>query len=203
MHHITKIENLESILESKSLKARNFVEKNFADTANDDIINKRKDVNGKNLNDYVPFHNDHLQKEYGISYNYKVCTKFGKENMIYLIFNTTRLVSSPYNECLFYLYHPVCTYAELCEDLGSLSIKMENELINLPKIVGTNHLNFKSKKVQEFLMSELLVYKMVSLFYLEKIYVYNDEIEERVKILLNKYGYQNIKIEVKSDFYKC
>ena len=54
LYHITTIENLEKILESKKLKPRSELESaNFNDTANQEILLKRKTAN---LDEYVPFH---------------------------------------------------------------------------------------------------------------------------------------------------
>lgn len=203
MHHITPLANLESILRSKALIARNFLENNFIDTADNNIIIKRQNVDGNNLNDYVPFHNDHLQKKYGIAYNYNVCRSNGKENMIFLIFDPNNITISPNNVCLFYLYHPVCIHKILCNNLGTLAIKMEEEEEKLPKRSLDNRLNFKSKKVQDFLMSEILVFRSVSLDYLEKIYVSNIEIKNNVELLLKNYNLTNIEVIIDNDFYKC
>lgn len=200
MHHITRIENLESILKSKFLVARNFAKNNFIDTANNDIIEKRRSVNGKDLNDYVPFHNDHLQRKYGIPYNYIVCKKNGKANMIYLIFDTLKVVSLPHDDYLFYVYHPVSLYSKKCSCLGELQEKLSKEFSTLPRL-SKSKIDFSSTQVKEYLMSEILVRHLVSLRYLSKIYVYNKETGLKVRLLLNKYNYQDISVVVNSNFY--
>ena len=54
LYHITTIENLEKILEDKKLKSRSELDSaNFNDTANHEILEKRK---AANLDEYVPFH---------------------------------------------------------------------------------------------------------------------------------------------------
>lgn len=54
LYHITTIENLEKILKNKELKPRSELESaNFNDTANHEILDKRK---AANLDEYVPFH---------------------------------------------------------------------------------------------------------------------------------------------------
>ena len=106
MHHVTHIKNLENILKSGKLMARNFLKHEFTDTADHGIINSRINVNNIDLNNYVPFHNDKFQTEYGIPYNYRVCKNNGKSNMIYLVFDTFKVTFSPFNECLYYMYHP-------------------------------------------------------------------------------------------------
>lgn len=201
MHHITHIKNLENILKAGGLIARNFLEREFTDTANHDIISNRKCINGEDLNNFVPFHNDHLQKEYGISYNFDVCETYGKENMIYLIFNPSEVTSSPFGKYLFYVYHPASTYAELCQNLGVLTIKLNEELKCLPKLSSCNRLNLRSKKVQKYLMSEILIHEYVSLRHLKFIYVYNEEIKDKVENYLKKYNFNGIKVEVEKTFY--
>lgn len=79
MHHITHIDNLESILKN-GLKSRNELLNNinFKDTADPEIITKRE-----SLNNYIPFHIDWVQNEHGIPYNYVVCQKNDYDNMIF------------------------------------------------------------------------------------------------------------------------
>lgn len=201
MHHITHIKNLENILKSKKLIARNFLKHEFTDTANHGIINSRIRVNDKDLNDYVPFHNDNFQIEYGIPYNYRVCKNNGKSKMIYLIFDSIKVTFSPFNKCLYYIYHPTSNYYKECYSFGEFLEMTNLELNNLPKIFK-NKLDFSSHYVKEYLMSEILVYDYVSLDYLKKIFVYNNETKEKVEELLKKYKYENIKVYKNSKFYR-
>ena len=85
LHHITHIDNLESILKN-GLKSRNELLSNtdidFEDTADPDIIQKRGI-----LNNYIPFHSDWIQNSHRIPYNYVICNKHGYDNMIFLYIN--------------------------------------------------------------------------------------------------------------------
>lgn len=72
IHHLTHINNLDNILKNE-LMARNKLKKldyEFTDTAENDIILKRNE-----LNNCIPFHFSFIQEIYGIPYNYAVCKK--------------------------------------------------------------------------------------------------------------------------------
>lgn len=64
IHHLTSIKNLENILKEGLLSRNKLKENNifFNDTANKNIIEKRD-----NLNSYIPFHINWLQKKMGNS----------------------------------------------------------------------------------------------------------------------------------------
>lgn len=200
MHHITHIKNLKSILESGYLKSRNSLDHNdFEDTANYDIILKRKNVNGDNLNEYVPLHCNHLQETFGISYNYAVCKNNGSKNMIYFIFSPS--IIAKYSEVLFYAFHPVSVHGIKCKNLTEFSEKMTEYYKQLPKMNG-DKLDFSNKMVQDFFTSEILVKNKIDLKDLQKIFVSNEDTKNKVEEILIECGYENINVEIKKKFFQ-
>lgn len=77
MHHLTHIDNLEKIIKKGILSRNQLNSKEYKDTADPSIIEKREE-----LNNYVPFHINHLQIKYGVSYNHTVLESYGKANII-------------------------------------------------------------------------------------------------------------------------
>lgn len=108
LHHITHIDNLESILKN-GLKSRNELLSNtdidFEDTADPDIIQKRGI-----LNNYIPFHSDWIQNSHRIPYNYVICNKHGYDNMIFLYINPEK--ASKKYLMKYFLYHPLSSYVK-------------------------------------------------------------------------------------------
>ena len=184
IHHLTHIENLENILE-KGLKPRNELKKNeFRNTSNDEIINKREKYQSnndnnkiKNLNNYIPFHINELHKKYGIPYNYVVCKKEGNKNMIILSCKTENLLSK---EVIYQLYHPVSNYKyEYISNNEKEFIKKLEEEEN--KLRNEYNFDYSNQRVKEFLMSEILVKGVLYLDNKWKIYMYSDEIKNKIK----------------------
>ena len=175
IHHLTHIENLKSILEN-GLKPRNELKQNeFKNTANNEIITKREEH--KSLNDYIPFHINKLQITYRIPYNYVVCKNEGNENMIFLSCKTENLFS---DEIIYQLYHPVSNYK--CEYVSNNEkefIKKLEEEEN--KLKYEYNFNYSNPRVKEFLMSEILVKGTLYLDNNWKIYVYSNEIKNKIK----------------------
>ena len=175
IHHLTHIENLKSILEN-GLKPRNELKQNeFKNTANNEIITKREEY--KSLNDYIPFHINKLQITYRIPYNYVVCKNEGNENMIFLSCKTENLFS---DEIIYQLYHPVSNYK--CEYVSNNEkefIKKLEEEEN--KLKYEYNFNYSNPRVKEFLMSEILVKGILYLDNNWKIYVYSNEIKNKIK----------------------
>lgn len=114
LHHITHIDNLESILKN-GLKSRNELLSNtdidFEDTADPDIIQKRGI-----FNNYIPFHSDWIQNSHGIPYNYVICNKHGYDNMIFLYINPEK--ASKKYLMKYFLYHPISNYCIECKNLN-------------------------------------------------------------------------------------
>ena len=175
IHHLTHIENLKSILEN-GLKPRNELKQNeFKNTANNEIITKREEY--KSLNDYIPFHINKLQITYRIPYNYVVCKNEGNENMIFLSCKTENLFS---DEIIYQLYHPVSNYK--CEYVSNNEkefIKKLEEEEN--KLKYEYNFDYSNQRVKEFLMSEILVKGILYLDNNWKIYVYSNEIKNKIK----------------------
>ena len=186
IHHLTHIENLESILKN-GLMSRNKLKKDnisFDDTANKNIIEKRNE-----LNNYIPFHINKLQKEQGIPYNYQVCNHHKPENMIFLNYNTDNL--SNYNIKCF-LYHPTSKYTK------EFSLNdFENKLIfEEKKLIKDGKLDYKDNKIQQFLMSEVLINSTI---YLDKNWIiisYSEIQKQKIMKILKKF---NINIPVYID----
>ena len=203
-HHITHIKNIEDILRSKKLLARNFIEKIPEDTADPGIIDERKI-----LNTYVPFHLNIFQENYGISYNWRLYNrKYAKYQMVFLIFNQ-EMISE---ETLFSIYHPTSRY----EDNGyyshngwldhfKLSYEEFKRGINnccsyLVRKYSEN-LSNKDHEVKQFLMSEVLMYKEVNLKFLKEIYIHDNFYKEKIEELLREADL-NVPVIVKPAFYR-
>ncbi len=186
IHHVTKIENLEKILK-EGLLSRNELLKNkikFEDIANKNIIQER---NG--LNNYIPFHINILQKKWGIPYNYRILKNYGAENIIFLTCNIDELTD--YNvEC--FLYHPISNYKRkfLVKDFKKMLEIEEN------KLISNGYLDYNDNKIQQFLMSEILIESKVVLNEKWRIYVYSDIQRKWVLKILQRY---NLDIVVRVD----
>ena len=201
IHHLTHIENLGSILE-KGLKPRNELNQNeFRNTANDEIVNKRgkyqsnNDNNKiKNLNNYIPFHINELHKKYRIPYNYAFCKKEGNKNMIILSCKTENLL---FKEIVYQLYHPVsnykCEYITNNEEKFIKKFKKEER-----KLKNEYNFDYSNQRVKEFLMSEILVKGILYLDNKWKIYVYSDEIKNKIE---NCIGNKKIDVIVNSSIF--
>ena len=186
IHHVTKIENLEKILK-EGLLSRNELLKNkikFEDIANKNIIQER---NG--LNNYIPFHINILQTKWGIPYNYRILKTYGAENIIFLTCNIDELTD--YNvEC--FLYHPISNYKRkfLVKDFKKMLEIEEN------KLISNGYLDYNDNKIQQFLMSEILIESKVVLNEKWRIYVYSDIQRKWVLKILQRY---NLDIVVRVD----
>ncbi|MGL5051078.1 MAG: DarT ssDNA thymidine ADP-ribosyltransferase family protein [Cetobacterium sp.] len=192
MHHLTPIDNLASIL-SKGILARNSIN-NFSDTADPDIIQERKNICGLDLNNFVPFHLDFLQKDHEISYNYIVLRNNGKENMVFIISNPEKLKFSVTN-MIYFLYHPASNYAKKFLEWADYS-KTTTKEYSILKKENEGKLNYRDNKTQQFLMSEILVPDFFKIKNIEKLIVFGEVSKKRVEKILDQY---NVDIEVEID----
>ena len=197
LHHITHINNLESILKN-GLKSRNELlsqkNVNFKDTADPEIIRKRGI-----LNNYIPFHIDWTQNVHGIPYNYVVCNKNGYNNMIFLYIKPEKAEKKYLMK--YFLYHPTSSYCTECENLEDFSKKFKTEKQELEEKFN---FDYNKQQVKEFRMSEFLILK--NTIFLDSdwsIIVYSEESFKKVKELLEKHqnDYANIKILIKPNFF--
>ncbi|MGL6130958.1 MAG: DarT ssDNA thymidine ADP-ribosyltransferase family protein [Fusobacteriaceae bacterium] len=192
MHHLTPIDNLASIL-SKGILARNSVN-NFSDTADPDIIQERKNIGGLDLNNFVPFHLDFLQKDHEISYNHIVLRNNGKENMVFIISTPEKLKCTAIN-MIYFLYHPASNYAKKFLKWADYSKTTTTEYKTLKK-ENKGKLNYRDNRTQQFLMSEILVPDFFKIKNIEKLIVFGEVPKKRVEKILDEY---NVDIEVEID----
>ena len=197
LHHITHIDNLESILKN-GLKSRNELLSNtdidFEDTADPDIIQKRGI-----LNNYIPFHSDWIQNSHRIPYNYVICNKHGYDNMIFLYINPEK--ASKKYLMKYFLYHPLSSYVKKYNNLEDFlnSFKLEIEILQ-----KEYNFDYNIQQVKEFRMSEVLILK--NAIFLDddwSIIVYSEESFKKVKEIIEKYQnkYSNIKILIRPNFF--
>lgn len=191
MHHLTHIKNLDSILKN-GLLPRNKV-KDFKNTANYEIVAKRE-----KLNNYIPFHVDRIQLDYGIPYNYVVCKTYNPNNMIYLICHDFSFRPS---DCIYCTNHPVSTtfrvtsttFKEFDRELRSLEKKLK---------LRKESINYKDHDTKEFLMSEILVKTYpIHLNSKWKIVVNSEETKRVVQMILSK-NEKDIPVEVNREYYR-
>ena len=184
MHHITHINNLESILKS-GLCSRNFLQNNFfsfEDTANFDIVAKRDE---KKLNDYIPFHIDYMQLKHGIPYNYVCCENNGYENMIFLSIKLNDIILQNY-PLLYILYHPVSSKTKSFFDLEIFFDNYKEEEKKLNEIFKFDYSN---NYVKEFRMSEILILKnKVEVDEFWSIKVFSEKTKIKVKEILKRFS---------------
>ena len=76
LYHLTHIDNLKGIFKNGLMPRNKLVEKAFTDTADQDIIEKRKNFYYMDLGNFIPFH--FFVKN---PYDGSVCRKYGSENM--------------------------------------------------------------------------------------------------------------------------
>lgn len=192
IHHLTHINNLNNIL-TQGLKARNFIN-SFINTANQSIINGRQTISNYNLNNYVPFHLNYFQEEYGISYNFNVLNTYGRHNMIYLIFDFEELSTN-----LYCLYHPTSNFSKVLSSYSDYITKLNSEYASL-SLQG--RLNFTSNQVQQLLMSEILAYKDYPLTHLKEIRVYNSFAQSFVQTILNNHNMGHVIVNYNNKFFR-
>lgn len=184
IHHLTHINNLDNILKNE-LMARNKLKEldyEFTDTAENDIILKRNE-----LNNCIPFHFSFIQEVYGIPYNYAVCKKRKPEEMIFLV-ATIKVDNSKLLD--FLLYHPVSEYCEKFSSFSSFYNSFLEEIKKYTNEIG--FINYSEQEVKNLLMSELLFNcDKIKIDKNWQIWVYSEKIKEKI---LNKYeiNYKNI-----------
>lgn len=195
IHHITHIDNLDEIIKT-GLLSRNFLnnnKKNYKDTANHEIIEKRN-----TLNNYVPFHINKLETEYGIPYTYQICSNRGKQAFVVLSLNFRN-----YNQTMnkLYLYHPVSYFKKEIMDLSEYITKINEEPNKLPKNCY-GKLDFSNGQVQQFLMSEVLIKDSVPFDRIDSIYVFNEVTEKKVNEILKNNDGVRVVVKVDPNFFK-
>lgn len=191
IHHLTHIDNLRGIIKNGIL-CRNSLQDNYKDTADPNIISERKI-----LNNYVPFHINVLQKDYGIPYNYNVLKRYGKENMIFLL-----KTHSVCNSDLLFLYHPISDYAQLFKDISKYKNAIKFEILSLPEHPIFGGIDYSNNRVKQFLMSEVLIKNSVPFSEIIAIVVFNDSAKIKVDNILQEYNIIDKKVFVYPEFFK-
>ena len=183
IHHLTHINNLDNILKNE-LMARNKLKEldyEFTDTAENDIILKRNE-----LNNCIPFHFSFIQEVYGIPYNYAVCKKRKPEEMIFLV-ATIKVDESKLLD--FLLYHPVSEYCEKFNSFSSFYNSFLEEIKKYTNEIG--FINYSEQEVKNLLMSELLVnYDKIKIDKNWQIWVYSQEVKLEIEKKFEK-NYEN------------
>ena len=184
IHHLTHINNLDNILKNE-LMARNKLKEldyEFTDTAENDIILKRNE-----LNNCIPFHFSFIQEVYGIPYNYAVCKKRKPEEMIFLV-ATIKVDNSKLFD--FLLYHPVSEYCEKFNSFSSFYNSFLEEIKKYTNEIG--FINYSEQEVKNLLMSELLVnYDKIKIDKNWQIWVYSQEVKLEIEKKFEK-NYENV-----------
>ena len=183
IHHLTHINNLDNILKNE-LMARNKLKEldyEFTDTAENDIILKRNE-----LNNCIPFHFSFIQEVYGIPYNYAVCKKRKPEEMIFLV-ATIKVDESKLLD--FLLYHPVSKYSKKNSSFSSFYNNFLEEMKKYTNEIG--FINYSEQEVKNLLMSELLVnYDKIKIDKNWQIWVYSQEVKLEIEKKFEK-NYEN------------
>ena len=183
IHHLTHINNLDNILKNE-LMARNKLKEldyEFTDTAENDIILKRNE-----LNNCIPFHFSFIQEVYGIPYNYAVCKKRKPEEMIFLV-ATIKVDESKLLD--FLLYHPVSKYSKKISSFSSFYNSFLEEIKKYTNEIG--FINYSEQEVKNLLMSELLVnYDKIKIDKNWQIWVYSQEVKLEIEKKFEK-NYEN------------
>lgn len=200
IHHLTHIKNLKNIL-LFGLKSRNILKNendDFTDTAENDIIIKRKE-----LNNYIPFHFNFIQERYGIPYNYSVCKREKPENIIFLVATTVRDESKSF---IFNLYHPISTYTKNISNFPLFEEKFFEEIENYSNELGI--LKYSDQEVKNLFMSELLIKSSaISIDDRWEIYVYSQNVKNKIEnlfedIIESKLAFPEIIVDDKKIFFR-
>lgn len=183
IHHLTHINNLDNILKNE-LMTRNKLKEldyEFTDTAENDIILKRNE-----LNNCIPFHFSFIQEIYGIPYNYAVCKKRKPEEMIFLV-ATIKVDESKLLD--FLLYHPVSKYSKKNSSFSSFYNNFLEEMKKYTNEIG--FINYSEQEVKNLLMSELLVNcDKIKIDKNWQIWVYSQEVKLEIEKKFEK-NYEN------------
>lgn len=183
IHHLTHINNLDNILKNELMARNKLKELNyeFTDTAENDIILKRNE-----LNNCIPFHFSFIQEIYGIPYNYAVCKKRKPEEMIFLV-ATIKVDESKLLD--FLLYHPVSKYSKKNSSFSSFYNNFLEEMKKYTNEIG--FINYSEQEVKNLLMSELLVNcDKIKIDKNWQIWVYSQEVKLEIEKKFEK-NYEN------------
>ncbi len=193
IHHLTHLQNLEKILKSGKLLSRNsLTSNNFFDTADENIIGKRN-----NINNSIPFHFNFIQEKYGISYNHTILNNFGFKNMIYFIYECDDLCNFCIDKCNLFLYHPISNFSRKVENIKIIIDEVEN----LPKNIN-NILNYNSKQVQNYFMSEAIFINEFPIIKINKIICYDEITKKIIELILIKNNFHNIKVVIDLKYFR-
>ena len=183
IHHLTHINNLDNILKNELMAGNKLKELDyeFTDTAENDIILKRNE-----LNNCIPFHFSFIQEIYGIPYNYAVCKKRKPEEMIFLV-ATIKVDESKLLD--FLLYHPVSKYSKKNSSFSSFYNNFLEEMKKYTNEIG--FINYSEQEVKNLLMSELLVNcDKIKIDKNWQIWVYSQEVKLEIEKKFEK-NYEN------------
>ena len=188
MNHLTTITNLEKIISSKKILSRTNINGEFEDTADENIIQERNNIEGMNLNNYVPFHLNEIQFSQGVPYNKSIYDKVEKKDLVILC------VPKEFGD-LFYLYHPKSIYTKQAKNLEEF---LEEFSKIEKKLAPTGRYNWRDHETKQFFMSEILIYNECPIENISKYIVY----DSTAKSNLEKLGIEGSKIYIDTGSFR-
>ncbi|WP_297417309.1 DarT ssDNA thymidine ADP-ribosyltransferase family protein [Clostridium sp.] len=171
IYHLTKLSNLDSILEYGLLPRKTIVEKNigFSDVANQEIISKRTELG---LDIYTPFHFHPYS-----SFDVAVKNTYGNEVFIYICISRS---DAEYNEFKILPRHPLNM-----EECKLMDYKEGFDNIDWDTMQSKGREDDYAKKVK---MAECLTELAVPANVFQCIYVKDDETKNIVEKKLKDHG---------------
>ena len=171
LYHLTKLDNLESIIENGLLPRKMVIDRkiNFGDIANADIISKRTELG---LDSYIPFHfHPYSAFDVAVKHTYQ-----GQE-MIYLCFDREL---AKLNHFKILPIHPLsldeCVLYEYDEGF---------QKIDWDTLMEKNRTDEYAKHVK---MAECLTEKIIPIQHFKCMYVPSEEIKKKTICILNEKG---------------
>ena len=196
--HFTNISNLESILQSNSLKADCFLDGQYVNSGNTDIKNRRKNipiyidnVYYGNVGEFVPFY---FAPRSPMLFTQQINHNVKKEDIIYLVSDVCYYAQ--FGKWCFSDRNAAIRYANFYNKIELLTKIVDFELMH--STMWNDIEQYPDRKSRR--MAEFLVYGSVGFEHIKWICVFDSNSYENVKHILAKYKV-NIPVTINPDYY--
>lgn len=171
LYHMTRLENMPSILEHGLLSRKRIEENNlnFENIANPDILAGRENVQAPHpLSEYVPFH-----FFAGNPFDYGVCRTYGSENMV--IITIYRSLAQTYDFPVI-TAHPLNQFAQIYSYRDGIS-KIDWSVLDKEY----PERDYNDNDIKQKCMAECIVPSKIPTNYFAMIFVYNEAAKAKIQ----------------------
>ncbi|NPV00880.1 MAG: DUF4433 domain-containing protein [Brevinematales bacterium] len=202
--HITDIDNLEKIVSCDKLFSKSFLTCNsndYIDIAYEGIQDRRSHTMVPfspygNLHQYVPFYFcPRSPMLYAIHKNNVPQYPKGEESIIHIVTSIAKIIEFD-RPFIFTDGHAVMKLSDFYENISELDI-LDWEVINNNYWADTEDDNDRKRRKQ----AEFLVYEFLPFFAIQKIGVYNNIIEKKVREIVKTHPQYSLQIEIRPEWY--